>query len=531
MMAKSTRDPTNAARFPTRAAIVPSVVTFLVLGACALLWIPQLLVDHWLANQTVDTSTIRLSLGAATQVVLFSLGGLIGLVGVGLSLSRHRLELDDSQHARKKEDRRIAELAEQRNVDAERELRTRFTQAVTLLSDPDKPTTRQAGVYALGALADDWTNYGRVDERQVCIDVLCGYLRARWDPKSEDADDERRIRAAAFSLIAEHHRPESDRPSWDGAHFNIRNAIVDFDVDFSVVTVSASHIDLSESTFSGHTTKFDGANFSGGIVDFTGAVFSGGVVQFMVARFSEGEVSFKDAEFSGSTVDFAGVDFAGGTVWFTGAVFSGGAVLFGHGAFSGGKVAFGKAQFSGGFVDFSDAKFSDATVQFDRSRFSAGTVHFLRAQFLSARELAYGGASGGGVTFDEARFVGGVVDFSVAKFVGGLVRFEDAQFSAGTVRFDEAQFTAGSVLFARAQLAGGTIRFNGAHFAGGYRFLFDFSGAYWYYYESNPPISVWFNRARFVGTTVRFDGAQFLGGTVVIDESQYDSLPIQMPVS
>ncbi|MFG1640432.1 hypothetical protein ACGFMK_09105 [Amycolatopsis sp. NPDC049252] len=31
---------------------------------------------------------------------------------------------------------------------------------------------RLTGVYALAGLADDWD-----DKRQVCVDVLCGYLR------------------------------------------------------------------------------------------------------------------------------------------------------------------------------------------------------------------------------------------------------------------------------------------------------------------------------------------------------------------
>jgi hypothetical protein len=36
----------------------------------------------------------------------------------------------------------------------------------------ESPAVRLTGVYSLAGLADDW-----VDKRQVCVDVLCGYLR------------------------------------------------------------------------------------------------------------------------------------------------------------------------------------------------------------------------------------------------------------------------------------------------------------------------------------------------------------------
>lgn len=319
-------------RFLHPGVVAAGVLLFLAVGACALIWLPGMLLDHWLVNQSVDASMIRLSLGSAAQVVLFSLGGVIALVGVSLSLSRHRLELEESQHGHLKEDRRVAELAQQRKVDAERELRARFSQAVTLLSDPDKATTRQAGVYALGALADDWSNHGRLDERQVCIDVLCGYLRSHWDTQSPEAGDERRIRAAAFNLIAAHHRPDAARPSWDGADFNIRDAIVDFNVDFQSVIIKGSYIDLSNGTFSGGTIRFNDSIFAGGSVQFHGATFSSGTVWF-------GGVTF-----SGSSLGFMDSTFSGGDVWFDKAVFSGGSVRFISAKFLGGTALFHEAK-------------------------------------------------------------------------------------------------------------------------------------------------------------------------------------------
>jgi Pentapeptide repeats (9 copies) len=309
--------------------IVWSIVGFLAVSLVVLLWAPELLLNHWLSNLKVDSATVRLAVGNAAQVVLFSLGGIIALVGVGLSLSRHGLELDNSQADRTKEQRRVAELAEQRGIDTERDLRSRFAQVVTLLSDPDKPTTRQAGVYALGALADDWTNHGRLDERQVCVDVLCGYLRSYWDPEDERSDGERRIRVAAFDVIAAHLRPNTYHPSWDGATFNLAGALIDFDVDFSSITANASDVNFYGAKFSGGHISISRATFSGGHINFSAATFSGGNVYFNKATFSGGNVYFRAATFSGGNVNFDLAKFSGGKITFEDALFSGGTIRLG----------------------------------------------------------------------------------------------------------------------------------------------------------------------------------------------------------
>lgn len=40
------------------------------------------------------------------------------------------------------------------------------------------PTTRQAALYGLGALADDWDVFGRSDEVQVYVEAITAHLRA-----------------------------------------------------------------------------------------------------------------------------------------------------------------------------------------------------------------------------------------------------------------------------------------------------------------------------------------------------------------
>jgi len=426
--------------------IIWSGVVFVGISIVALLVVPQLLLDHYLRNVNVDEASLRLAIGSTTQVVLFSLGGFIALVGVVLSLSRHRLELDTSQRDRLKEDRRVSELVQQRRIDAERELRTRFTQAVALLSDPDKPTTRQAGVYALGALADDWINHGRLDERQVCIDVICGYLRSRWDPKADNADDERRIRTAAFELIGGHLRFDSDQPSWDGAVFNISGAFIDFNVNFSKMALATGRISLEHATIAGGTSDFREARLYGGTVSFIGAKLSGGTIVFNDSRLSGGLVDFGAVELSGGEVQFFGAKLSGGTVSFFSATLTGGAIEFSAATLSGGTISFNDATLSKGDINFHGATLSGSAVDFSYVTLSGGKVQFFGATLSAGMvDFSYSELLGGTVHYQGAMLSGGAVDFTYAKLLRGTVYFKNTTLSGSKIDFSEAEFSGGTV--------------------------------------------------------------------------------------
>jgi uncharacterized protein YjbI with pentapeptide repeats len=277
----------------------------------------------------------------------------------------------------------------------------RFGRAAEQLGH-DKAAVRLAGTYALAELADDWD-----DGRQVCIDVLCAYLRMPYtpptapDPAAMSPDDfkeaqqvallawqERQVRHTVIRLIGDHLRP-SAAVSWQGHDFDFTGALFDGG-DFGGLHISGGSVSFSEATFSGGNVNFNGATFSGGNVNFNGATFSGGNVNFDHATFSDnGGVSFNGATFSGGNVNFSL------------AKFSPFYVVFSHATFSGGNVNFNAATFSGGGVVFSDATFSGGNVSFSYATFSGGEVNFIRAAF-----------SGGNVNFNGAMFAGGTVDLS-----------------------------------------------------------------------------------------------------------------------
>jgi hypothetical protein len=197
-------------------------------------------------------------------------------------------------------------------ADAE-QLAQRYTTAASQLGH-EKAAVSLAGVYAMARLADDWD-----EQRQVCIDVLCAYLRMPYetgDPASEKPrEGEREVRLTIIRVIGDHLQDPDSPTAWCGR-----------DLDFTNAT-------------------FDGGDFSG-------------------AKFTGGQVIFYGAEFIGDSVFFIGAEFTGGTVVFSGAIFAGGTVVFSGAIFSGGEVSFDLA----GFLDPGDC----TSVKFDGAEFTAG---------------------------------------------------------------------------------------------------------------------------------------------------------------
>jgi uncharacterized protein YjbI with pentapeptide repeats len=399
------------------------IFAFIACAAVAIFWVPQLLINNWLAGQKIDAGTARLAVSNAGQIVLFALGGIIALVGLALSLSRHALELQVAEDDKNKESRRMRELVEQRKSDAERELRARFSQAVSLLSDVGRATTRQAGVYALGALADDWDNFGRRDERQVCIDVLCGYLRSAWDPRGETSGDEKRIRSAAFDLIATHLRPGSGAVDWNGAMFNLQGSMIAFETNFRGITLTSGALDLRRSTFDGAIASFAGSSFKGGTMQMDQARFSDCEIRFESCTFDGTDVSFVDSKLINAQFWMTNIALEGGSLSFSGTELLDGGIRFGGSRFNDGHLGLDNMSLVGGMMSFSRVTFREASVEFSYSEFAGTAVTFTKSKFLGSwLNFSYAEFNSNEISFDDAAFVDGRLDFRHAKFDGGSLR-------------------------------------------------------------------------------------------------------------
>src|SRR5215510_11555556 len=176
-------------------------------------------------------------------------------------------------------------LADQRT----RTLNERFDTVAEHLGSDKPPAVRVAAVYAMAGLADDWPEH-----RQMCVEVLCAYLRMPYE--AEPGGD----------------APVEKRLAWRASR----------EVRHTVIRVIAAHLNgTAPVSWCGLNFDFAGAVFDGG--DFSGAKFPGGTVNFVGAEFSGGEVGFGYTKFSGGIINFTGAKFSGAAVHFFGSKFTG----------------------------------------------------------------------------------------------------------------------------------------------------------------------------------------------------------------
>ncbi|WP_009475903.1 pentapeptide repeat-containing protein [Rhodococcus sp. JVH1] len=130
------------------------------------------------------------------------------LAGAG-AITAGYLAFHNGEKSRSQDAHHHKEKAER---DREADLRERYTTAAQQLAD-SSPAIREAGVYAVAALADDWIRFGELTGRgslaasgaQVCVNLLCSYLRAsrRLVDRISDAPDpdEHAVRASIIEVL------------------------------------------------------------------------------------------------------------------------------------------------------------------------------------------------------------------------------------------------------------------------------------------------------------------------------------------
>lgn len=121
---------------------------------------------------------------------------------------RHDQAKHRAEHANENRKQRASEIAA---------LHERYTKAVEQLADRENPAIRLGGVHALAALAEDWTAQGMYSQRQVCVDLVCSYLRnvpqgettrkyngedSTWDFDLDYLEEDRDARKAALEWLS-----------------------------------------------------------------------------------------------------------------------------------------------------------------------------------------------------------------------------------------------------------------------------------------------------------------------------------------
>ncbi|WP_222697805.1 pentapeptide repeat-containing protein [Rhodococcoides corynebacterioides] len=325
------------------------------------------------------------------------IGGFAVLTGAVLTFLNGKYGRDQTQDLETEklatEDRKLSEQKAARDQlhqrEIARELRARFATCSDQLGS-NSFAVRLAGVYAFAALADDFGAEGNIADRQVCIDVLCGYLRTstKSDVHAPATDtnpsktrrpsaQEEQVRSTIVRVIADHTR--------DVRLVGVRNAQVleppwkfcDFDLEGARLT----NIDWSHCQFLG-SLNLAGARFISG-ANFRNSIFEH--VSFEGARFGlksspVATIGFRNCIFNRASFDRArflvSVEFSG--------------------AESRGVMSFRRATFRGARNNFSDMTFErGSSTSFSDAAF-AGVVRFVDGTFRGRVDLS--GASFVGVS-------------------------------------------------------------------------------------------------------------------------------------
>ena len=236
------------------------------------------------------------------KIALAVVGGIGGLVALVVAYRKQRFA--EREHVR----------AEAAVVREDTKLFTeRFGKASEQLGS-DKAAVRLAGVYAMASLADDWA-----EGRQMCIDVLCAYLRMPYTPPAVTATrrdgagiadihdliyfvNERRAHATGHS--ASNRDANVDRAGFQGGNGGATGTdpgmSVDDEIQWSrlqeqnvrsaIIEVIAQHLrDDAKVSWQGYNFNFRGAVLDG--IDFSGVVFRAGKLDFFGAKFTRESAS------------------------------------------------------------------------------------------------------------------------------------------------------------------------------------------------------------------------------------------------
>ncbi|GAB86845.1 hypothetical protein QBL07_024255 (plasmid) [Gordonia rubripertincta] len=368
------------------------------------------------------------------------------------------------------EERKVNQAVEDRRHDAEtiRTLRERYTAAVEQLAN-DSTTISQAGVYAIAALADDWLSITQTADAQVCINLLCAYLRsAPVDASATELPPDQPVRDTIMRTIAAHLTAPDPDESAGTASKTWR------DLDYDFTGAHLYDVNLDRVVFRGERTDFTDVHFHGQKASFRETEFRASRTRFERAEFHNRITSFHDAKFHSEHTAFFGTKFNGVSVFFTNAQFLGDAIHFEDAvfmnqsvtSFAGAQVwcrkdiSFDVAEFHSSRTNFDSAEFHTpvatfADVQFDSRRTSFQNVQFYTDQASFMRS----GFDGKTTSFREAQFHGTSLIFDEAKFRAETTSFIDAEFSSSSTSFRAASFNGAGASFRHAKFASDTTTF------------------------------------------------------------------------
>jgi hypothetical protein len=324
---------------------------------------------HLAKTPSVASLVKEMTLLDLIRVALLITGGIGGIVALVVAYRKQKLGERTEQR-----DQVAAERADRADIREDTKLfNERFAAASEQLAS-EKFMVRLAGIYAMAGLADDWKK-----GRQVCIDVLCAYIRVPNDPSSDDYAIEKQVRHTILTVIRDHLRrglePEN---SWKGCKFNLSEVVFDGG-------------DLSRIEFAGTSFSFASSKIIGDGLNFSGSDFSRARISFSRISIASTSINFQNTIFKNVKVPFNGAninedeeDVKIGTIIFDNATFGADAVIdFNWAALNRAWIQFYETKFAGGQISFNWSKLESSSILFKDCEFLGGVIDFSKARAKS----------------------------------------------------------------------------------------------------------------------------------------------------
>lgn len=333
------------------------------------------------------------------DVIRASIGSL-GLIGAGgaAAIAYRRQKTAENQHRLEVGRDQFAAQVDERAVTAA--FHTRFNNAAEQLGHADA-AIRVAGVYSMAQLADDWGEQDQA-QRQVCVDVLCAYLRMpeRQLPDQDEVDPrDTRVRETICAAIRT--RLTASPPRWTGIVYDLRGA-----------TFTAGRYSLADSRFVDGYIDLDGAAIHGAALRFSRATFERCTVGLPRMRMDAGELDFSGATFIGDTEaerHHSPAVRRPGDVRLHSGVFDGGTVTFAGAGFENNTTMISRSDLAGATVDVTHARIACNFFQFQDNKITGGSIDFADAQLAEATAVTIDLVRSPRVRADFGPFTGGSV--------------------------------------------------------------------------------------------------------------------------
>ena len=161
-----------------------------VIGALLVYGQAELVTPPGSSLGTVDTRQLLDIFRSAA----FGLGGLGAGVALVVAYRRQKSTEDTHSQELKKHEHAVETDKKNHNLEKDKQsaeeiakMHDRYAKAVEQLASAEA-TIRLGGVYALAALANDWIAKGDHGQQQVCVDMICAYLRSSPQKRTRDPE-------------------------------------------------------------------------------------------------------------------------------------------------------------------------------------------------------------------------------------------------------------------------------------------------------------------------------------------------------